>query len=197
MKWMWKCSGQKNWFITINNAIFNIGEAWNDLQVQILQRCWNKLWPILDSAKTEGETDSAPTEGEILQLCSSIPGCKNISRAEVICLDIYKMNEGHESLDEEAVVQMSESWLIVRVLKKKKKNKKKKKKKKRRRRKEEEEAAAYQRSNIISFSEAETVLTNCSEWFEVQNVAHATQVLRPHKISLLEVPKGSWRLKRK
>jgi hypothetical protein len=79
-------------FITIKQAIFNIGEAWNDLQVQILQGCWNKLWPMLDSAGTEGETGSAPTVDEILQLCSYIPGCKKISRGEVIFLWIYKMN---------------------------------------------------------------------------------------------------------
>jgi hypothetical protein len=27
----------KNIFVTINNAIFNIGESWNDLQVQIFK----------------------------------------------------------------------------------------------------------------------------------------------------------------
>jgi hypothetical protein len=32
----------------------------------MLQRCWNKLWPIIDSAATEGETDTSSTEREIL-----------------------------------------------------------------------------------------------------------------------------------
>jgi hypothetical protein len=55
----------------------------------------------------------------------------------------YIQNEhSHESLDEDAVVQMSESWLIVK--------KKKKKKKKKKEEEEEEVAAVNERSHLIS-----------------------------------------------
>ena len=56
----------KNVFITIKKEILNTDETWNDLQIKMLQRCWNKLWPIIDSAATEGETDTSSTEREIL-----------------------------------------------------------------------------------------------------------------------------------
>jgi hypothetical protein len=48
----------------------------------------------MDSAEPEGETDSSPTEGELLQLCSTIPGYKNIWMGEVNCCDMCKMNDG-------------------------------------------------------------------------------------------------------
>jgi hypothetical protein len=61
------------------------------------QRCSNKLWPIKDSAETEGDTESSLTEGEILQLYCDIPWCGSISMWDVNnWLDIYKMGDGHE-----------------------------------------------------------------------------------------------------
>jgi hypothetical protein len=55
---------------------------------------------------------------------------------------------------------------------------------------EAEVAAANERSNLIGLSKAETILTKCSEWLEVQNAAHATQILLPDRIRYLAFQKA-------
>lgn len=41
---------------------------------------------------------------------------------------------------------------------------------------ETEEAATYETTNIISHNEAYTMLSMCTEWFEMQEKAYTTQV---------------------
>lgn len=62
---------------------------------------------------------------------------------------------------------------------------------------ETEEADTYKAINITSHSEAETVLSKCTEWFEIKEEADAMQVLLSRKIRNLASQKTQAVLKQK
>jgi hypothetical protein len=57
---------------------------------------------------------------------------------------------------------------------------------------EEEKSVVIGRSNIVIYSEADTVQTKCNKWLEVQNEVDAKQLLLLRKICNMAPQKIYW-----
>ncbi|XP_047103821.1 jerky protein homolog-like [Schistocerca piceifrons] len=153
---------------SIKDAIFNVASAWSDLSVSNLKNGWNKLGP-----QPRGEESEEPvclTVDEMVNLCNNIQISTNLTSEEVSeWVECDKVDGGFQILSDDGIVAS------VSAIKEEEEEEEEEGA-------DEDECSKHEEKQTISHSEAETMLSKCTEWFESQEEANATQALLLRKI---------------
>ncbi|XP_049813576.1 jerky protein homolog-like [Schistocerca nitens] len=152
---------------SIKDVIFNVASAWSDLSVSNLKNGWNKLWP--QPRGKESEEPECVTVDEIVNLCNNLQISTNLTSEEVSeWLECDKVDGGFQILsDDEIVASISAT---------------KEEEEEEEEGADEDECSNHEEKHTISYSEAKTMLSKCTEWFESQEEGNATQALLLRKI---------------